>query len=672
MKISTKVSFLFLIMVIGSCTKKTTKFSSFEEYPTTDKNLWLSYSKDATTFKIWSPRASEVKLNLYYKSNDSSVYTKPLLDVNKKGTYFLKGNKDGLWTKTISEDLNGIYYTYQVFIDGNWLEETPGIYAKAVGVNGDRAMVLDFSTTNPDGWENDNYVSLKSPNDAIIYELHIRDLTIQPEANSSYPGKYLGLVESGTKSNQNVATAIDHIKEMGITHVHLLPTFDHYSIDETKLNEPQFNWGYDPKNYNVPEGSFSTNPFDAEVRIKEFKTMVKAFHDAGIGVILDVVYNHTGRTENSNFNLENPEYYYRFRDNGSYSDAAACGNETASERKMMRKFMIESVKYWAEEYHLDGFRFDLMGIHDIETMNLLASEVKKINKNAIIYGEGWTAGDSPLPIEKRALKQHTLQMPEIAAFSDDIRDGIKGSVFDELSTGFVNGAKDKEESIKFGIVGSIQHPQINYKDINYSNQPWANHPWQAVNYVSCHDNHTLYDKLVISNPKATEKEIKQMHKLANAIVLTSQGIPFLHAGSEMMRTKFGEHNSYKSVDSINQIDWNLKVKNEDVVNYYQNLIRLRKEHPAFRMTTSKEVQDNLEFLTTDDGFVSYQLKNNANGDSWKTIYVMYNANKTPKKVELTKKWQVAVLGDSFYFDTPNSVEKNVEIPSSSMAILFEK
>lgn len=649
-------------MLFNSCTKRITTFSSFEEYPTTEENLWLTYSIDATTFKIWSPKATAVKLNLYKSGNDSEIFE----------THQLTSDKHGVWSKTIKKDLNRIYYTYQVFIDNNWLAETPGIYAKAVGVNGDRAMVLDLETTNPDNWENDNYVSLKYPNDAIVYELHIRDLTVQSEANSNYPGKYLGLIEHGTKSNQNVSTAIDHIKEMGVTHVHLLPTFDHYSIDETQLNKPQFNWGYDPKNYNVPEGSFSTNPFDAEVRIKEFKTMIKTFHDSGIGVILDVVYNHTGRTESSNFNLENPGYYYRFKEDGSYSDAAACGNETASEREMMRKFMIESVKYWTSEYHLDGFRFDLMGIHDIETMNLLAAEVKKINPNAIIYGEGWTAGDSPLAFEKRALKQYTHQMPQIAAFSDDIRDGIKGSVFDELSTGFVNGEENKEESIKFGVVGSIQHPQIDYKNVNYSKEPWANHPWQAVNYVSCHDNHTLYDKLSISNLNPTENEIKKMHKLANAIVLTSQGIPFLHAGSEMMRTKFGEHNSYKSADSINQIDWTLKVKNADVVTYYQNLIKLRKEHPAFRITTAKEVQDNLEFLTADNGYISYQLKNNANGDSWKTIYVMYNANKTPKKIALTKEWQVAVLGDSFYSNTEKNVQKNIEIPAVSMAILFEK
>lgn len=662
MKVTRVLSYLIVTLFMSACHQRTASFSNFEAYPITKERLWLDYSKEATIFKTWSPTATAVKLNLFKTGNDSVAFE----------THVLKADKNGVWTKRIQRDLQGIYYTYQTYIDDNWNIETPGIYAKAVGVNGNRAMVLNFEETNPKNWKNDNYVTLKSPNDAVIYELHIRDFTIQKEANSAFAGKYLGLVEKGTKSPQNVSTAIDHIKELGITHVHLLPTFDHYSIDETNLEKPQFNWGYDPKNYNVPEGSFATNPFEAPIRIQEFKTMIKAFHDANIGVILDVVYNHTGRTENSNFNLESPNYYYRFDEKGKYSDAAACGNETASERAMMRTFMIESVKYWTEEYHLDGFRFDLMGIHDLETMNLLASEVKKINPNALIYGEGWRAGDSPLSEKNSALKKHTSQMPHIAAFSDDLRDGIKGSVFEDKSTGFVSGAKSQEESIKFGIVGSIQHPQIAYKKVNYSDTPWAREPWQAINYVSCHDNHTLYDKLKISKPNASENDIKAMHKLATAIVLTSQGTPFLHAGSEMMRTKNGEHNSYKSSDSINQIDWNLKVKNADVVRYFQNLIKLRATHPAFRMKTAKEVQENLEFLHIEDGLVSYQLKNNANNDAWKTILVIFNANPKTIHYSLNKTYRIAVLGDDFLTKPNQQIARNLKIPAISMAILFEE
>lgn len=649
-------------MLINSCSKKQPIFPSFDDYRTSNKNLWLDYKKEATTFKIWSPKATAVKLNLYKTGNNSKAFEKHQLEIDK----------DGVWQKTINKNLNGVYYTYQVNINDKWLAETPGIYAKAVGVNGNRAMVLDFTSTNPNNWNNDTYINLKSPNDAIIYELHIRDLTIHSNANSSYAGKYLGLIEIGTKSNRNVATALDHIKELGITHVHLLPTFDYYSIDETQLDKPQFNWGYEPQNYNVPEGSFSTNPFDASVRIKEFKTMVKAFHNAGIGVILDVVYNHTGKTEISNFNLENPKYYYRFKKDGGYADASACGNETASERKMMRKFMIESVKYWTKEYHLDGFRFDLMGVHDIETMNLLTDEIKKINPNALIYGEGWTANNSPLQKTERALKKHIHQMPKIGAFCDDLRDGIKGSVFKNKSRGFVNGANNTEESIKFGIVGAIQHHQINYGKVNYSNKFWAKQPWQSINYVSCHDNHTLFDKLKVSQPNATSSEIKAMHKLAIAIILTSQGTPFLHAGSEMMRTKFGEHNSYKSPDSINQIDWNLKIKNIDVVTYIQNLIKLRKQHPAFRIPTTKKVQENLEFIKSNTRVISYQLKNNANNDSWKNILVIFNANKNPIKYILRKKWNLAVYKDSFYFDNEKSISNNIKIPATSMVILYQK
>tara|TARA_R110002051_G_scaffold127537_3_gene201169 strand:+ start:4962 stop:6932 length:1971 start_codon:yes stop_codon:yes gene_type:complete len=635
---------------------------NFSTYPTADKtSLWLAYSKSASEFKLWSPIAKKVQLKLYTKGFEGDLIN----------TFTLKKNTDGVWSKKIKGDLNGTYYTYQVLINETWLDETPGIYAKAVGVNGKRAMVLDLEATNPENWDDDKGPEIQYQNEAIIYELHIRDMTIHSQSGSSMSGKYLGLVEEGTLGPKNISTGIDHLKELGITHVHLLPTYDHYSINETKLNSAQFNWGYDPQNYNVPEGSFSSDPYNAEVRIKEFKQMMKTFHDNGIGVILDVVYNHTGRTEKSNFNLENPEYYYRHWKDGNLSDAAACGNETASERRMMRKFILESVTYWVKEYHLDGFRFDLMGIHDIETMNLIAKKLKKINKNIIIYGEGWTAGDSPLPEKKRALKKHMQQMPKIAAFSDDIRDGIKGSVFDDTSTGFVSGAPNKEESIKFGIVGSIQHPQINYKEVNYSDAPWSNEPWQAISYVSCHDNHTLFDKLSISRMDASKEEIITMDKLANAIVMTSQGTAFIHAGAELLRTKNGEHNSYNLPDSINQIDWNWKVLNSEVLEYYKNLIHLRKTHPAFRMATAQDVRKNLEFKKSDANVVSYLIKNNANEDIWPTILVIYNANPRTLPYKLDENWQIAVLGNEFDFMGTKTITGHINIPPISMAVLFQ-
>ena len=648
-------------MLLSSCIEKTK--DTFNTTKTAfETNLWLDYKKAATVFKLWSPTAEKVKLNLYKNGFDGAPYE----------THELDASTNKIWHKQLDGDLAGVYYTYQIMIDNKWLEETPGIYAQAVGVNGKRAMVIDLESTNPNNWNNDKGPTLKYPNEAIIYELHIRDMTIHPQSGSSFPGKYLGLVEEGTKGPNGIATGIDHLKELGITHVHLLPTYDHYSIDETKLNTPQFNWGYDPQNYNVPEGSFSSNPYDAEVRIKEFKTMVKTFHDNSIGVILDVVYNHTGRTKNSNFNLEAPDYYYRFWKDGKQADASACGNETASEKEMMRKFIIESVSYWAKEYHLDGFRFDLMGIHDITTMNEVTDAVKKINPNAFIYGEGWTAGDSPLSFDERALKQNITKMPQVTAFSDDIRDGLKGSVFDDKSTGFVSGAKNTEASVKFGIVGAIQHPQIDYKAVNYSKGPWTNEPWQSMSYVSCHDNHTIYDKLKISRKDADEATITAMDKLANAVVMTSQGVAFMHAGAEMLRNKNGEHNSYNLPDSINQIDWNWKVKNANVVDYYKNLIALRKAHPAFRMKTANDVVKNIEFKTIENGLISYQINNQANNDTWKYILVIYNAKTTPFNYKLNDEWQLAVIGDDFYLDEGKTINQLVKVPAISMLIAYRK
>ncbi|MCB0653794.1 MAG: type I pullulanase [Saprospiraceae bacterium] len=658
--------FILIILItlfMTSCEQNKPDLGSFESYPTPgDVSLWPDYSPQATTFKIWSPSAENVRLHLY----TSGMESEPV------NTYNMDTGKNGLWAKKIDGDLNGTYYTFQVKIDGKWLEETPGIYAQAVGVNGQRAMVTDMGKTNPEGWEKDEGPTVNFPNEAIIYELHIRDLTIHPESGSSMPGKYLGMVEAGTTGPGGVATGLDHLKELGITHVHLLPTFDHYAIDESRLDSAQFNWGYDPQNYNVPEGSFSTDPFNAEVRIKEFKQMVKTFHENGIGVILDVVYNHTGRTENSNFNLEVPGYYYRHWEDGRYSNASGCGNETASERTMVRKYILESVLYWAREYHLDGFRFDLMGIHDITTMNELTAKLKEVNPNIFVYGEGWTAGDSPLPVDQRALKKNIRGMPLVSAFSDDFRDGLKGSVFEEQSTGFVNGGDSSETSVMFGIIGAIQHPQINYQQVNYSKAPWTNDPWQSISYVSCHDNQTLYDKLKASRKDASEATLVSMAKLANAVLLTSQGVPFLHAGAEMLRTKNGEHNSYNLPDIINQINWNWKVTHADMVDYYKNLIQLRKLHPAFRMTSAEDVRNHLEFKRVEKGLISYQIKNHANGDPWKNIYVIFNARSEAVNYEVEGSWHFGARADFFDLSGEETAKGHIEIPPISMVVLFQK
>lgn len=653
---------VLLLGLCGLCNAQAVKNQPTLYPAPVDAQLWTNYSPQQTTFFLWAPTAREVVLRLYKKGAGGEVYK----------TDTMKPAGRGIWQVTLKGDLDGVFYTYQVRDETGWLAETPGIYAAAVGVNGQRAMVLDMKRTNPSGWAEDKGPRIDKPNDAIIYELHIRDMTIHPGSGSSYPGKYLGLAETGTRGPGAQATGLDHLRELGITHVHLLPAFDYRSVDETRLDEPQFNWGYDPLNYNVPEGSYATDPYDGAVRIREFKEMVKALHDNGIGVILDVVYNHTGHTEESNFNQEAPGYYYRHWTDGAYANASACGNETASERPMMRKFMTESIIHWVKEYHIDGFRFDLMGIHDTATMNHILREVRKVDPDVFIYGEGWTAGDSPLPVGQRALKAHMQDMPGISAFSDDIRDGLKGSVFDEMDKGFVSGAKGKEASVKFGVAGAIAHDQVDYTAVNYSKAPWTNDPWQAVSYVSCHDNHTLYDKLRISCPDASEAEIIAMHKLANAVVLTSQGMAFLHAGVDMLRTKQGEHNSYNLPDSINQIDWQRKAEYREVFDYYRKLIALRKNHPAFRMPTGDLVRKHVQFIDTPEGLVAFRISDHANGDRWKEIVVVYNAGTTGAYLPVKGEWKLAALGGDIDENGIGRMKDILAVPARSMLVAFRE
>jgi pullulanase len=613
--------YLFAIfMITNACSSEESAntFTNFEDYPVYQGNdLGLTYTRKQSTFKIWAPSADMARILLYEKD----------LGGEPKAMHVLKKEDDGIWSYTTREEVLNLYYTFQVRIGDAWLAEVPDPYAKAVGRNGKRAQVVDLEATHPEGWESDQRPALAQPTDAIIYELHVRDLSSHPNSGIANTGKFLGLTETGTTNSNGESTGLDHIKDLGATHIHLLPSFDYRTVDETKLDEPQFNWGYDPENYNVPEGSYATDPADGAVRIREFKQMVKTLHENGLRVILDVVYNHTGATETSNFNQLVPGYYYRQDAMGGFANASACGNETASERAMMRKFIVESVLYWATEYHLDGFRFDLMGIHDMETMNAVSAALRKVDPTIIVYGEGWLAGDSPLPAEDRAVKAHTLKMDGIAAFSDDIRDAIKGHVFSHDAKGFVSGQPGLEESIKFGIVASTDHPQITYDSVNYSKAPWAKAPTQTVTYVSCHDNHTLWDRLEISCPDATVATRKAMHKLAGATVLTSQGIAFLHAGVEMARTKGGEENSYNKPDSVNQINWDRKTAFKDVYDYYKGLVALRKNHPAFRMTTTEQVQEHLRFLDLQsDNLVAYTITGQANGDSWSDILVILNGN----------------------------------------------
>lgn len=636
MRLSTIPFILLLTLGLLSCEPDRPVYDQLDDYPVyAFGDLGVTYTPESTTFKLWSPAADAARVRLY---NSDAVDEKPLKEVKMKEV-------DGAWTATREMDLEGMYYTFQIKQGGNWNPEATDPYARAAGTNGLRGQVVDLSKTNPDGWENDKRPALAAPTDAVLYELHIRDASIEPRSGITAKGKFIGLTEHGTVTPQGDATGLDHILELGVTHVHLLPSFDFMSVDESRPNDPQFNWGYDPQNYNVPEGSYATDASDGRVRIREFKELVKTFHDAGLRVIMDVVYNHTGRSEDSHFQHLIPDYFYRFNEDGTMSNASACGNEIASDRPMVRKYIRESVEYWVNEYHVDGFRFDLMGIHDIPTMNEISQSLHAIDPTILVYGEGWKAGDSPLPDSVLALKANTPELIQIAAFSDDIRDGMKGSVFVHDEQGFVSGAKGKDMSIRFGIVGSTDHPQVDYDSVNYSNAPWAKEPAQTINYASCHDNHTLWDRLKISNPTDPPSRREQMHRLALSIVLTSQGIPFLHAGTEMCRTKNGEENSYKSGDGINAIRYNGKRAHKVTYNYVRGLIALRKAHPAFRIGNTALLQKHLTFMDTNDSqLVVYRIID-APGDEWSDIVVAFNGSDQPKKVDLPEgDWQLVVDG----------------------------
>ncbi|MDE7108773.1 MAG: type I pullulanase, partial [Muribaculaceae bacterium] len=520
------------------------------------------------------------------------------------------------------------------------LQETPGVWAKAVGVNGNRAAIIDFSKTNPEGWAQDKGPKVDNFTDVVVYEMHHRDMSMHPTSGIANKGKFLALTEPGTTTPSGEKTGIDHLKELGITHVHILPSYDYNSVDEMNLQENTYNWGYDPLNYNAPEGSYSTNPSDPSVRVKEMKEMIKALHDAGIGVIMDVVYNHTAQNDDSNFELTAPGYYHRHWDDGRYSDASGCGNETASDRQQMRDYIVNSTKYWADEYHIDGFRFDLMAIHDTETMNEVASELKKINPSIFVYGEGWTAGDSPLAVEHRALKENVSKMHDIAVFSDDIRDAVKGHYTDASDRGFATGKPGLEETVKIGIVAATDHPQVDFAKGNNSKFPYAKSPEMIVNYVSCPDDLSLPDKMRKSMAGEPEENMLEAAKLAQTIVFTSQGTPFMFAGEEIFRDKQGVHNSYKSPDSINAINWDNKTKYHDQFDYYKNLIALRKAHPAFRMTTAEDIAKHLVFDKIDSSktpnLISYSLKDHANGDEWEEIKVVFNGASKPQTVNIKK------------------------------------
>lgn len=578
----------------------------------------VEYSPKATTFHITtSPDVKKVNVLLSDTDSDN-----PAEQLTKQ----MKRVGAGKWELTVKSDLKGKYYLFSVYNSAQ-PDNTPGIFAKAVGVNGKRGAIVDLRDTDPEGWADDVRPALSNPCDLVIYEMHHRDFSVDLSSGLKHKGKYLALTEP---------KAIEHLQRLGVNAVHILPSFDYASVDESKPDVPQYNWGYDPLNYNVPEGSYSTDAATPTTRICEFKQMVQALHRAGIRVILDVVYNHTFDINGSNFQKTYPDYFYRKTAEGKYSDGSGCGNETASEKPLMREFMKESVEYWIKEYHIDGFRFDLMGVHDIETMNEIRAMVDQIDPSIYIYGEGWSAGSCAYPQEKLAMKANTKQLNGIGAFCDDMRDALRGSFSDDHKGGFLIGEPDQEESIKLGIVGAIAHPQIDMRKVNYSREAWTNEPSQMVAYVSCHDDMCLTDRLRATVPYITDDELIRLDLLAQTAVLTSQGVPFILSGEEMLRDKKSVHNSFRSPDSINRLDWNNLKRYPQVFDYYAGLIALRKAHPAFRMGKAEEVRKHLEFVDAPKGVVAFRLKDNAGGDAWRNIYVVLNSQKTPQNVKVAE------------------------------------
>lgn len=642
----------------------------------------MIYSKVKTLFKLNAPttvnldgmtgattqidKKKQVEIHIYEDGQGGKAIK----------TIKMKASGENRWEATVKGDLKGKFYTFDI-----GKGETPGVFAKAVGVNGMRGAIVDMAETNPQGWENDQRPVIQSPADLVIYEMHWRDFSIDVSSGLKNKGKFLALTEP---------KAIGHLKNLGVNAVHILPSFDYASVDETKLDTPQYNWGYDPKNYNVPEGSYSTDPYNPVTRIKEFKQMVQALHKAGIRVILDVVYNHTFNIDHSNFQLTYPDMYYRKTADGKYSDGSGCGNETASEKPLMREFMLESVKYWIDEYHIDGFRFDLMGVHDIETMQQIRAEVNKIDPSIYIYGEGWSAGSCAYPVDKLAMKANTQQLNGIAAFSDDMRDALRGPFSDDHKGALLAGIPGEEESLKFGIVGGIAHPQVDMTKVNYDKKPWTNNPTEQISYVSCHDDMCLVDRLKASIPSLTDMNIPEKERtaeliridqLAQTAVFTSQGVPFILSGEEMLRDKKGVHNSYNSPDSINHLDWNNLQRYPQLFAYYKNLIQLRKNHPAFRLATGDKVRQHLEFLPAVDSkdvkqdcLVGFLLKDLQGIDAWKTIVVIYNFNKEAKEMAIPEgTYTIACCNGAIDEAGLGEVSgKEVLVDGQSALILFQK
>lgn len=629
------------------------------EFTYNGNDLGANWTKDSTTFRVWAPTATSVMVNLYESGNPAEPDLIDQLEMKK--------DANGTWVLEHAGDLNGVYYTYQVDVDGKTVEACDP-YARTTGVNGRRAMVIDLDSTDPEGWETD-----KDPHyddaitDAIIYELHVRDLSVDNSSGIQNKGKFLGLIETGTTNSAGVPTGLDHIKNLGVTHIHLLPSYDYGSIDEDNLQDNNFNWGYDPQNYNVPEGSYSTDPYNGEVRVKEFKQMIKGLHDNGISVIMDVVYNHVYDAKGFCFNQIVPGFFSRITPMGNYSAGSGCGNDTASEREMVKKYIVDSVNYWADEYHIDGFRFDLVGLIDTETINEVVKTVKQKHPNVIFYGEGWTM-DTQLTKEGYTLatQRNSEDIPNFAFFSDTIRDAIRGPMTNVTQPGYCSGGS--------GFGGNIVSC--------FKGMPsWCKTPSQTINYASCHDNHALFDRITMATPDATFEERVRMNNLAAAIVMTSQGTPLFQAGEEMLRSKplpdgTYDHNSYKSPDSVNNLKWN-DLDQElymDTYRYYQGLIEFRKAHPALRMTDAEQVQEAITAITdSKTSALAFQIDGKINGEQSDGLYVIFNPRAQTADMVLPEgKWTIYINGDDAGVTPLGTAEGSVSVdPISAMVLVKE-
>lgn len=633
----------------------------FEEaYTYTGDDLGAVWSKESTTFRVWAPTAEEVTLNLYESGTpnaDDLIEEIPMT-----------ADANGTWVTTKEGDLNGTYYTYTALLDGA-RQEACDPYARTTGVNGKRAMVIDLDSTNPEGWEKDsNPHAGESINDAIIYELQMRDLSADKGSGIENVGKYLSLTESGTKTKGGVATGLDHLKDLGITHLHLMPIYDFGSVDETYTYENLYNWGYDPVNYNVPEGSYSTDAYNGEVRVSEMKQMVKSLHENDISVVMDVVYNHVQSAGDFCINRLVPGYFSRINEDGSYSNGSGCGNDTASERSMVKKYIVDSVCYWADEYHIDGFRFDLVGLIDTDTINEIVEEVHKSHPDVIFYGEGWTLETNVTKDGyKLATQKNSELTPDFAYFNDTIRDGLKGNVFNTGEVGYVSGARNMEKLISENFMG---------------NASWCSSPSQTINYASCHDNMTLFDRLATSRPDASREDLIRMNNLAAAVYMTAEGVPFIMSGEEMLRTKTKEDgsfdsNSYMSGDEVNSLKWS-DLENEEyqnVYNYYKGLIAFRKAHGALRLSDAADVEANVKPVEgLAENVVAFDISGGVNGETAKEIYVIFNANGEEQTIDLPDgKWNVYIDGEKAGIEVLSTIKdgKAVVAPISAMVLVKE-